>query len=132
MLIRRNRFLEPPEREITDPALYLRRREFVAAAGIAAGALLLPGCGRAEEAKSDEAVPKDDVTPFEKASGYNNFYEFGTDKEDPKENSGSFVPKPWSVAIEGEVAKPGMIALEDLVPAKALKDRTYRMRCVEA
>ena len=133
MLIRHNRFLESDEREVTDPALYLRRREFVVAAGLAAGAVLLPGCGRAEEAARPEAAGADDSpTPFEKASSYNNFYEFGTEKEDPKENSGAFVPKPWSVAIEGEVAKPGSVALEDLVKPQALQERTYRMRCVEA
>jgi sulfoxide reductase catalytic subunit YedY len=133
LLIRHNRFLESDEREVTDPALYLRRREFVVAAGLAAGAVLLPGCGRAEEAAKPEAAGADDSpTPFEKASSYNNFYEFGTEKEDPKENSGAFVPKPWSVAIEGEVAKPGSVALEDLVKPQALQERTYRMRCVEA
>ncbi len=136
MLIRLNRFAESPEREVTDPALYLRRREFVAAAGLAAGALLLPGCGRADDAKpaaKSEAAPGDDTpTPFEKASSYNNFYEFGTDKEDPKEYSGQLVTKPWSVAIEGEVAKPGTIALEDLIKPAEVQERIYRMRCVEA
>ena len=145
MLIRRNRFAEPPEREVTDPALYVRRREFVVGAGLAAGALLLPGCGRGgEEAKAaagaaakgtdspDGFRTAEEETPFEKATSYNNFYEFGTDKEDPKDNSGDFVPKPWSVAIEGEVAKPGTLALEDLVPAASIQERIYRMRCVEA
>jgi len=142
LLIRRNRFLESDEREVTDPALYLRRREFVFAAGLAAGAVLLPGCGRAEESPPSDSArgvtspdgfrTDEEQTPFEKASAYNNFYEFGTDKEDPKANSGSFVPRPWSVAVEGEVAKPGSVALEDLAPASALQERIYRMRCVEA
>ena len=145
MLIRRNRFAEPPEREVTDAALYLRRREFVVGAGLAAGALLLPGCGRGgDEAKAAAAAPAkssdspdgfrtgEEQTPFEKATSYNNFYEFGTDKEDPKDNSGGFVPKPWSVAVEGEIARPGTLALEDLAPAAAIQERIYRMRCVEA
>jgi sulfoxide reductase catalytic subunit YedY len=133
VLIRRNRLQQSPEREVTDPALYLRRREFVVAAGLAAGAVLLPGCGRAEDERTGETPPPaDETTPFEKASSYNNFYEFGTDKEDPKANSGAFVPKPWSVAIEGEVAKPGTIALEDLIKPAAVQERIYRMRCVEA
>jgi methionine sulfoxide reductase catalytic subunit len=142
VLIRLNRLGESPEREVTDRALYLNRREFVAAAGLAASALLLPGCGRSAE-KGETSAPEsttspdgfrtdEEQTPFEKATAYNNFYEFGTDKEDPKENSGAFVPKPWSVAIEGEVAKPGTLALEDLVPASAVQERVYRMRCVEA
>ena len=54
-------------------------------------------------------------TPFEDATTYNNFYEFGTDKGDPSENAGSLVTKPWSVAIEGEVAKPGSVPLEQLL-----------------
>ena len=142
MLIRRNRFLESDEREVTGPALYLQRRELMLAAGLAAGAVLLPGCGRAEEAANPE-TPRgvsspdgfrtdEEQTPFEKASSYNNFYEFGSDKEDPKNDSGAFVPKPWSVAIEGEVAKPGSVALEDLVQPRAEQERIYRMRCVEA
>ncbi|HTO05659.1 MAG TPA: protein-methionine-sulfoxide reductase catalytic subunit MsrP [Myxococcota bacterium] len=146
MLIRRNRFLEPPEREVTGPELYLRRRELVVAAGIAAGALLLPGCGRAEKGDPPADSPAnpaevtspdgfrttEEQTPFDKASSYNNFYEFGTDKEDPKESSGGFVPKPWSVEISGEVAKPGSVALEDLVKPADVQERIYRMRCVEA
>jgi methionine sulfoxide reductase catalytic subunit len=143
VLIRRNRFAESPEREVTDPALYLRRREFVLAAGLAAGALLLPGCSKGSDTAPAHADAKptdtpdgfrtsEEPTPIEKATSYNNFYEFGTDKEDPKENSGAFVAKPWSVAIEGEVAKPGTLALEDLVPATSVQERIYRMRCVEA
>ncbi len=142
MLIRRNRFQESPEREVTDPALHLRRREFLVSAGAAAGALLLPACSR-DEAESQAGVTRpadspdgfrtsEEPTPFEKASSYNNFYEFGTDKGDPKASSGAFVAKPWSVAVEGEVAKPGSIALEDLIQPAALQERIYRMRCVEA
>ena len=112
MLIRRNRWAESPERDVTDPALYLRRREFVAAAGLVAGAMMLPGCGRADDDKSagkPEAAGGDDSpTPFDKATSYNNFYEFGTDKEDPERVRGqSLKPRPGPVAIEGEVAKPG-------------------------
>jgi len=142
VLIRRNRFQESPEREVTDPALHLRRREFLVSAGAAAGALLLPACSR-DEAESQAGVTRpadspdgfrtsEEPTPFEKASSYNNFYEFGTDKGDPKASSGAFVAKPWSVAVEGEVAKPGSIALEDLIQPAALQERIYRMRCVEA
>ena len=137
MLIRRNRHGESPEREVTDPALYLRRREFVAGAG----ALLLAACGRSDGAKAEaKAEPEvepgtgrgDETTPFEKATRYNNYYEFGTDKEDPSENASRLVTRPWSVAIEGEVARPGTIGLEDLIQPSAVEERIYRMRCVEA
>jgi sulfoxide reductase catalytic subunit YedY len=114
---------------------------------VAAAALLLPGCGRAEEtgAKADERPAQkspvrgpdgfttdETPTPFEDASTYNNFYEFGTDKEDPSENASTLVTKPWSVAIEGEVAKPGTVPLEALLSPTPLVERVYRLRCVEA
>jgi len=66
------------------------------------------------------------------ATRYNNFYEFGTDKSDPSRYARSLVTEPWSVAIEGEVAKPGRIPLESLLAPHALEERVYRMRCVEA
>jgi sulfoxide reductase catalytic subunit YedY len=149
VLIRKNRFAEPPEREVTDPALYLRRREFLAASGVAAGLALLPACARSEDKseapKSAEADPKkspvrspdgfvtdEEKTPFESASTYNNFYEFGTDKDDPAANAGTLVTRPWTVAIEGEVAKPGSLALDELLEPQRVEERIYRMRCVEA
>jgi sulfoxide reductase catalytic subunit YedY len=147
VLIRRNRLGESPEREATDLGLYLRRRELIRAGAVAAAALLLPGCGRADEstAKSaDSPGPKSPVsspdgfttdepqTPFADASSYNNFYEFGTDKGDPAENAGTLVTKPWSVAIEGEVAKPGSVPLEALLSPTPTVERVYRLRCVEA
>ncbi len=147
MLIRRNRLAELPEREVTDRSLYLRRRDLIIAGGLAAGALLLPGCGRAEDApaaSTDPARSKSPVrspdgfttdetpTPFEDATTYNNFYEFGTDKGDPSANAASLVTKPWSVAIEGEVAKPGSVPLEQILAAAPVVERIYRLRCVEA
>ena len=66
------------------------------------------------------------------ATTYNNFYEFGTGKSDPAENAHTLRPAPWSVAIEGEVAKPGTIGLEDLLRPHPLEERIYRLRCVEA
>ncbi len=63
---------------------------------------------------------------------YNNFYEFGTGKEDPYRNSGDFVATPWSVTISGDCAKPGTYAFEDIIAPHTLEDRVYRHRCVEA
>lgn len=71
-------------------------------------------------------------TSFKDATRYNNYYEFGTDKEDPSRNAHTLRPAPWSVAIEGAVAKPGVIGLEDLLRPHALEERVYRLRCVEA
>jgi sulfoxide reductase catalytic subunit YedY len=73
----------------------------------------------------------EEVNTFKEITTYNNFYEFGVDKSDPAEYSGSFKPKPWSVRIEGFVKKPATYNLEDLVRPYKLEDRIYRMRCVE-
>ncbi len=116
--------MSPRSAEITPEALYLRRREFLAACGSSA---ILAACGRA-----DPTPPPDVPTSFEDATRYNNFYEFGTDKEAPAELAGSLRTRPWSVAIEGEVAKPGVVPLETLLAGLAPEERIYRHRCVEA
>ena len=72
------------------------------------------------------------LTPEKIASVYNNFYEFGTQKDDPHRNSGDFRPAPWTVRIGGEVNKPGDYQLEDLLSPQRMEDRVYRLRCVEA
>jgi len=133
---------DAPEREVTPEALWLRRREFLRGAGLAAGALLLPACGRTESGAvaagpspvrgPDGFTTDEPATAFEAASSYNNFYEFGTDKEDPAERAGSLVTRPWSVRVDGEVAKPGTIPLEDLLAPHPSEERVYRLRCVEA
>jgi sulfoxide reductase catalytic subunit YedY len=63
---------------------------------------------------------------------YNNYYEFGTGKDDPYRNARGFNPRPWSVAVKGECDKPGNYDYEDLVSPHALEERIYRLRCVEA
>ena len=63
---------------------------------------------------------------------YNNYYEFGTGKEDPARNARDFSPRPWTVTIDGECDKPGNYNYEDLVSPHALEERIYRLRCVEA
>jgi methionine sulfoxide reductase catalytic subunit len=73
----------------------------------------------------------EDLTPYRDVITYNNFYEFGTDKGDPAAHSQNFRVDPWSVAIEGEVAKPGAYTLEDILKPHALEERIYRLRCVE-
>jgi sulfoxide reductase catalytic subunit YedY len=131
-----------PTREITDERLYLDRRTFLrASAGVAAGGLL-GSLLTAEEAaaqaalsnvkKSPLSTTDEKVNAFEEITSYNNYYEFGTDKSDPKANSGRFKPAPWTVRIEGDVAKPGDYTLEDLLKRFPLEERVYRLRCVEA
>ncbi|NFV80248.1 protein-methionine-sulfoxide reductase catalytic subunit MsrP [Magnetospirillum aberrantis] len=119
------------ECDVTDRALYLDRRRFLALAAAA----LFP-VGRAGAAPLDYArgvVTLDDKpTSFEAASTYNNYYEFGTDKADPARTApGRLKTRPWSVVVEGECARPGTIAFEDLVKPHRLEERVYRMRCVE-
>ena len=129
------RFLQPNEprsREITDLRVYLRRREFLAGAAAIAGAALIPGCSRDESGAADAEALPDTVTPKDKATGYNNFYEFGTDKTDPAEFAGSLRTRPWTIAVEGEVAKPGTIGIEEVLAAFPREERVYRLRCVEA
>jgi sulfoxide reductase catalytic subunit YedY len=69
---------------------------------------------------------------FSDASSHNNFYEFGTDKSDPARYADSLTVDPWSIEIEGEVAKPGKYPLEDIMKLMDLEERIYRLRCVEA
>ncbi len=137
-----------PSSEITSEKQFRERRAFLRAAAGGAAGLALPGCfdaGEVEAAPRREPTPLSGVapgpkefqtdephTPFEDASSYNNFYEFGTDKSDPKRYAGSLRPRPWSVAIEGEVGRPGRIDLDDLLRPHTPEERVYRLRCVEA
>jgi len=142
LLIRRADIIKPSE--ITAQDLFVRRREFLRGAGWAvAGAALAPtlACGAEGEAPlpapaaGADANPfrtDEEPTPFEDATGYNNFYEFGTDKTDPQRNAGSLRTRPWSVAVTGEVGKPGTIDLDDLLRPHTAEERIYRLRCVEA
>ncbi len=127
--------------EITDPGIYLRRREFLQGSAATAAAALLPGlaCAAAEPTTRllENVVPgpfgsDEERTPFDDASSYNNFYEFGTGKGDPARNAHRLRTEPWSVEIAGEVGKPGVIGLEDLMKPHPLEERVYRLRCVEA
>jgi sulfoxide reductase catalytic subunit YedY len=130
MLIRRPPDI--PASEITDDSLFRSRRAFLAAAGFGVAgvaAALTPGAAyaRALVERGD-----DKLTPFEDITHYNNFYEFGTDKEEPARNAGQLRTRPWKVAIEGEVKRPAVYDLDDLLRPFKLEERVYRHRCVEA
>jgi methionine sulfoxide reductase catalytic subunit len=126
MLIRRPSDI--PSSEITDESLFWNRRDFIKAAGLGAAAIsLLPTARRGLGAGAD-----DKLTPYEDITGYNNFYEFGTDKGDPKANATHFHSRPWKVEIEGEVKKPAGYDLDDLLKGFTPQERVYRHRCVEA
>jgi sulfoxide reductase catalytic subunit YedY len=128
------------DRDATPEALYLRRREFLALGAAGAAAALLPaevlagGPTGAElpVARKLEKAGGEKPSSWDEITGYNNFYELGTDKDDPARNAGSLRPRPWTVAVEGEVKRPQRIALDDLLRWFPLEERIYRMRCVEA
>jgi len=129
MLIRRGSDIIPSS-EITPEQVYLNRRQFMgAAAGVAAA--LVPGTLAACEAERP-GQQQDELTPYEDITTYNNFYEFGTDKDDPARNSKNFRTRPWTITIEGHVKKPGAYQLEDFLKPYKMEDRIYRLRCVEA
>ena len=79
-----------------------------------------------------ELSTDEELTSYEDITRYNNFYEFGTDKGDPKRHSGRFKPRPWSVSFSGECEQPGELDLDDVINPHQLEERIYRMRCVEA
>ena len=138
MLIKKPADIQPSE--ITDKALYLSRRKFIQGVGVA-GSLLATGMLTPVPARAGTKLAgvnkspystDEELTPYDAVTGYNNFYEFGTDKRDPARNSGEFKPRPWSVAVEGECEKPGIYNLEDFLKPAQLEERIYRLRCVEA
>jgi sulfoxide reductase catalytic subunit YedY len=128
--------------DVTPKDLYLRRREFMRTAAvplIAGGAALLPAVSAAAQGrgaklsfvKSPLSTTGESLTPYDDVTTYNNFYEFGVDKDSPAANAGRLRTRPWTVTIGGEVAKGGQFAIDDLIKPHALEERVYRMRCVE-
>ena len=131
--------------EITPESTYRNRRRFLADMGLGAVGLLAAGCSEAKDApapattgaaitvgKRSERAGGETVTPIETVSTYNNYYEFGTGKDDPARNAGTLKTRPWTVAISGECEAPGTIDLDALLKPHAIEERIYRHRCVEA
>src|SRR4029453_15337100 len=128
--------------DVTPESLYLRRREFLASAAVpvlAGAATLLTGdiaraqgSGQKLTAKKSPLSATEEQTPFNDGTTYNNFYEFGSDKDDPSRNAKNFKARPWTVTIDGAVAKGGEFAVDDLIKPYELEERIYRLRCVEA
>src|SRR5215470_4890363 len=114
-----------PSSEITPESAYLNRREFLAAAGLTAAGVLASGAVGRAFARS-AARQQDKPNTWDEITGYNNYYEFGTDKEDPAANAGKFRTRPWTVKVDGLVKKPADYALDDLVKPYKVEDRVYR------
>jgi methionine sulfoxide reductase catalytic subunit len=135
-------------KDVTPKRLYMGRRNFLLGL-LATGAAVeaykkLPGLLTSARAASGSVPVKlngvtkwpgsttEPETPIEKVTSYNNYYEFGTDKDDPSKNARNFVTSPWSVSVEGEVAKPRKFSMDEIMKLAPLEERIYRHRCVEA
>jgi len=131
MLIRSPSDIQPSE--ITPKDVYFNRRKFIALAAALALGAGAAGRARAEALSFAKGPFSTDEAPTsrEDITNYNNFYEFGVDKADPAANAHTLTLKPWSVKIDGLVARPADYALQDIVKPVALEERIYRLRCVE-
>ncbi|HLH21372.1 MAG TPA: protein-methionine-sulfoxide reductase catalytic subunit MsrP [Chloroflexota bacterium] len=145
---------EPPSSEITPEPLYQTRREFLkngaftlGTAGLVGGSLIwLAGKGPPPDEPPAAPVAAENIaftaggafdtdeplTPERSVTTYNNFYEFGLDKDDPARNAHALETRPWTISVEGEVARPQTIDIDTLLGWFPLEQRVYRMRCVEA
>lgn len=121
-----------PSSEITPEADYLNRRQFIRRIGAATAVTAVGVSCRDGGAQESAAPAQDELTPYESITQYNNFYEFGVDKEDPYRNARDFRTDPWSVRVDGHVKQPTTYALEDLLRPFTMEERVYRLRCVEA
>ncbi|MBE7420623.1 MAG: protein-methionine-sulfoxide reductase catalytic subunit MsrP [Ideonella sp.] len=140
MLLPKDRgFVHPHPSEITAPEFFFSRRAwlgsmaalaaFGADRAVAAAAPALPPTGARSTVAG--AVTMEKLTPLGDVTSYNNYYEFGTDKSDPAQYAHTLKTRPWTVAIEGEVKKPGSFGLDDLLKLAPMEERVYRLRCVE-
>lgn len=137
--------------QVTPEEVYTDRRSILKALGIGGMMMAAPSAVQAGFfSRSDDEVVKSvakrqslkyqpseapadlTITPENKILTYNNFYEFGTGKADPFENSQELQTEPWTLTVEGEVAKPGKLDVWELINGSQLEERIYRMRCVEA
>jgi methionine sulfoxide reductase catalytic subunit len=128
--------------DITPKSIYFNRRRFLAGvpAAFLAGRELLSPSARARAAvakipnvaRSPLSTTGETVTPEEITTHYNNFYEFGTQKDEPAKYAQKFKTSPWTLSIEGEVEKPVKLSLDDIMKAAPIEERIYRHRCVEA
>jgi sulfoxide reductase catalytic subunit YedY len=138
MLIRSSKKSDVASSEITSESVYMRRREFIgSAAGIglaAASPVMLAAPTRSDliASAAKTAYGNDEkLTPFKSVTSYNNFYEFGTEKKDPKTYAHTLTTDPWSVEVEGFAERTGKLALEDVLKGETFEERIYRLRCVE-
>jgi len=137
MLIRRAPMFR--ESDVTNETVYLNRRAFMTGLGALA---LIGASADGEAAAPPEPAPlaatpnpayrlSDAPTKWEEATTYNNFYEFGVNKDDPARLAHTLKPRPWTVQVEGLVAKPRPFGIDDLLKLAPMEERIYSLRCVE-
>lgn len=141
MLIKVKTASEVKSSEITSESAYLNRRQLLGGLAAGAGLALTGSSFLAHSALSEKTFQNLHRTaygkglepaPWDTVTGYNNFYEFGTDKTDPKRYAHEMTIDPWSVTVEGDADKTGVFQLEDLLAGVTMEERIYRLRCVEA
>ena len=140
MLIKRPADVRPSE--ISSKENYLNRRKFIQSGAIAGGSILgghaLGALVPTERGAKLVGVresgfsTREDANSFDDIRSYNNYYEFGTQKDDPYRNAQQFEAHPWTIEVDGHAEKTGIFHLEDFVKPHVLEERIYRMRCVEA
>ncbi len=145
----KHNYPEIPASEITPKSIYLSRREFIKMAGVIAGSVAFTACGisgeksnspaGAEQASlsTPEAIGMTDelgnsVNSLKDITHYNNYYEFTTDKEGVATLAQNFKTSPWEITVDGLVAKPITVSVDDLIKKYTPDERIYRLRCVEA
>jgi sulfoxide reductase catalytic subunit YedY len=129
--------------EITPEHVYLSRNHFIKAAGGIGAALAVASCQRwmgATKIEENQQPPSskalfdelgDPLTPYSSITTYNNYYEFGSDKQSPAERAKTFRTSPWEIVVDGLVRNPKTFGLEDLLRIFVQEERIYRLRCVE-
>ncbi|MBU3022733.1 protein-methionine-sulfoxide reductase catalytic subunit MsrP [Aestuariibacter sp. A3R04] len=138
------------DNDVTDESVYRNRRQLIKTLGFIGAGALLSNKAQAfgwfsdddektlfttkplKFTKNEAYVTSDPLTPYEKVTTFNNFYEFGTGKDDPVKNAQSFHVQPWTLSIDGLVEYPITLDYDALYSTVSLEERIYRMRCVEA
>jgi len=115
--------------EITPEHIYQNRRSFIKSAAAGTASLMLGSFFSLSASSNTSSSEK--LTSYKDITTYNNYYEFGTDKEDPSNNSGKFKISPWSITIEGEVEQAKTFSYEQIIKYFLSEERIYRLRCVE-
>src|SRR5512143_1369680 len=123
---------EPRHSDITPKSVYFNRRQFLAAAPAAFLAVRTASAAKLANVAKSKFSTTEPATDPKYVTAYNNFYEFGTSKNQPARNAQNFQTSPWTVSVEGDCAKPRKFSMDEILKLAPLEERIYRLRCVEA